>query len=104
MSMSTSTDDVLCLLRKVIVFYVGSLFWLHRAPGIRALVELYRLSAMLGSGRASTRPHTACAPAAKSGTAQASRVDPVVHTSSISKILRPRIASVVVPGRQQNAP
>ena len=35
------------------------------------------------TGRASTRHQTAIAPAAKSGAAQASSVEPVVHTSSI---------------------
>ena len=40
-------------------------------------------------GRASTRPQTASAPAAKSGAAQASNVAPVVDTSSTTTILRP---------------
>lgn len=38
--------------------------------------------------RASTSPHTVFAPAANRGVAQASKVAPVVQTSSMSRILR----------------
>lgn len=38
--------------------------------------------------RASTSPHTVFAPAANKGAAQASKVAPVVQTSSMSRILR----------------
>jgi hypothetical protein len=56
------------------------------------------------TGRASTRPQTVMAPAAKSDAAHASSVEPVVHTSSMIRILRLKSAPVANAGLQTKAP
>src|ERR1700733_6860238 len=76
--------------------YVGLLLSLYFLAFLNAYGYYVRVVRRVTEGCASTSPQTSLAPAAKSKLAHASRVAPVVHTSSITRILRLRRSWVVI--------